>query len=46
MKMHHPHGGKREEKISTVVVENFPMLGKASAWRFLEWAQGSWAKRF
>ncbi|CAK9005291.1 Glucosamine-6-phosphate deaminase (GlcN6P deaminase) (GNPDA) (Glucosamine-6-phosphate isomerase) [Durusdinium trenchii] len=30
-----------EEKISTVVVENFPMLGKASAWRFLEWAQGN-----
>jgi len=28
-----------EEKIRTVVVENFPMLGKAAAWRFLEWVQ-------
>ena len=28
-----------QEKIRTVVVENFPMLGKAAAWRFLEWAQ-------
>ena len=28
-----------KEKIRTVVVENFPMLGKAAAWRFLEWVQ-------
>eukprot|EP00928_Gymnodinium_smaydae_P068912 TRINITY_DN5220_c2_g3_i1.p1 TRINITY_DN5220_c2_g3~~TRINITY_DN5220_c2_g3_i1.p1 ORF type:complete len:843 (-),score=241.61 TRINITY_DN5220_c2_g3_i1:171-2624(-) len=28
-----------QEKIRTVVVENFPELGKASAFRFLEWAQ-------
>merc|ERR1719230_1784607 len=28
-----------KEKINAVVVENFPMLGKASAFRFLEWAQ-------
>lgn len=27
------------EKINAVVVENFPALGKASAVRFLEWAQ-------
>lgn len=28
-----------EEKIRTIVVENFPALGQAAAWRFLEWAQ-------
>merc|ERR1719311_1177172 len=27
------------EKIRAVVVDNFPALGKASALRFLEWAQ-------
>jgi len=31
--------GASKEKIRTVVVENFPMLGKAAAWRFLEWVQ-------
>ncbi|MFC1761035.1 glucosamine-6-phosphate deaminase [Planctomycetota bacterium] len=28
------------EKIATLVVENFPMLGKLTALRFLEWVQG------
>ena len=28
------------EKIPTIVVENFPALGKLAAMRFLEWAQG------
>eukprot|EP00930_Biecheleria_cincta_P043941 TRINITY_DN30149_c0_g1_i1.p1 TRINITY_DN30149_c0_g1~~TRINITY_DN30149_c0_g1_i1.p1 ORF type:complete len:839 (-),score=132.83 TRINITY_DN30149_c0_g1_i1:52-2499(-) len=28
-----------EEKIKTVVVQNFPALGKAAAFRFLEWVQ-------
>jgi glucosamine-6-phosphate deaminase len=27
------------EKIKTIVVENFPLLGKLAAMRFLEWAQ-------
>ena len=27
------------EKISTIIVENFPALGKLTAMRFLEWAQ-------
>merc|ERR1719197_590753 len=27
------------EKITTCVVDNFPALGKAAAFRFLEWAQ-------
>ncbi|CAJ1370354.1 unnamed protein product [Effrenium voratum] len=30
-----------EEKIRVLVVENFPALGKAAAWRFVEWAQQS-----
>ena len=29
------------EKIRTVVVDNFPEMGKASALRFLEWAQSN-----
>ena len=28
------------EKIKTVVVENFPALGKLAAMRFIEWVQG------
>ena len=28
------------EKIETIVVENFPALGKLAAMRFIEWAQG------
>eukprot|EP00443_Scrippsiella_acuminata_P014913 CAMPEP_0115211776 /NCGR_PEP_ID=MMETSP0270-20121206/22938_1 /TAXON_ID=71861 /ORGANISM="Scrippsiella trochoidea, Strain CCMP3099" /LENGTH=816 /DNA_ID=CAMNT_0002625475 /DNA_START=34 /DNA_END=2485 /DNA_ORIENTATION=+ len=29
------------EKINTIVVDNFPALGKAAAFRFLEWAQAN-----
>jgi glucosamine-6-phosphate deaminase len=27
------------EKVKTIIVENFPALGKLSALRFIEWAQ-------
>ena len=29
------------EKINTIIVDNFPMLGKLTAMRFLEWAQNN-----
>ena len=28
-----------QEKIATIVVENFPQLGKLAAMRFIEWVQ-------
>lgn len=33
------HGGAEGEKIKTIVVDNFPALGKLGALRFLEWVQ-------